>query len=85
MERREKRIVNLLGTVNSQPINAVSRDEIRDPSLEGAEYIRIFSSQIRERDGVISFPADFDASGIIVINKTKRVVIRFLAQISNVQ
>ena len=85
LKGREESIVNLLSTINSQPVNTVLRDEARNPSLERAQNICIFSPQIRERDGVVSFPTYFDTGSIVVINEAERVVVRLLAGVSNEQ
>ena len=79
----EESIVHLLSTVDPQPIDAVRGDEISDPGFERAQHISIFCSEVRERDNVISFPADLDTGRIVVINETERVKVRFLNWISN--
>jgi len=77
-ERREESTIDLLSTVNSQSINAIRRDQVCNPSLESAQHIGIFRPQVWERDGVISFPADFDTSCIVVVDETERMEVRFL-------
>jgi hypothetical protein len=81
----EESIVHLLSTVDPQPIDAVRGDEISDPGFERAQHISIFCSEVRERDNVISFPADLDTRCIIVINETERMVVGFLVWISRDQ
>jgi hypothetical protein len=39
LKRRKERIINLLGTINPQTINAILRGQPRDPSLERVQYI----------------------------------------------
>jgi hypothetical protein len=39
LKRGKERIVNLLGTINPQTINAILRGQPRDPSLERIQYI----------------------------------------------
>lgn len=75
LERREEGCIDLASAVNSETIDAVIRDEVSDPALPHTKHVRILGREIRERDGVISLPADLDAGVVVVVNETEGVVV----------
>ena len=85
LERREEGRIDFPSAVDSQAIDAVIRHETGDPALPHIQHISIFGPHIREGDGVISFPADLDAVGVIVVNETEGVKVRFLYSINLVK
>jgi hypothetical protein len=82
LERREESLVHFIGTVQSQTVDTVIRDEVGDPTLECAQHIRVLCSQIRKGDGIISFPAHLDARSVAVVNEAEGMIIRFLPRVS---
>jgi hypothetical protein len=75
LERREEGRVDLAGTVNSETVDAVIGNEFSDPALPHAKHVRVLGRKIRERDGVVSLPADLDAIVVVVVNETEWVVV----------
>jgi hypothetical protein len=75
LERREEGSVDLASTVDSETIDAVIGDKISDPALPHTKHVGVLGRNIRERDGVISLPADLDAGVVVVVNETEWVVV----------
>lgn len=66
--------------VDAEAVDGVSRDDLADPLIPHVCNDRVFSSQVRERDGIGAHPAVFNRVNVIVVDFAGRVEVGFFVK-----